>query len=190
MVDEIAEFFRVRHSLLADILRDRAFLESVSVLARETVKVLKQGGKVLFCGNGGSFADCLHICAELTGRYMREGRKPLPGIVLGANYSSLTAISNDYSYEEVFVRELKGIACSGDMLWGLSTSGKSRNVLLAMEEGRRRNLVCVGLSRAADTPLKNLSDIYVGVPSESTPLIQEIHKMVGHIVCEYIDREF
>lgn len=186
----LQEKLRQRKEVLERIGESAELLDEVLRVAQVAREVLQQGGRIFLCGNGGSFVDALHIAAELTGRYYYEGRKPLPAQVLGSNPASLTAISNDYSYEEVFARELRAFARRGDMLWGLTTSGKSLNVLRAMETAGDLGLIRVGFCRAGETPLRSRVDFYLGIPATETPLIQEGHKILGHLICEMLDAYF
>jgi len=148
---------------------------------------MSAGGALLVCGNGGSAADAQHIAAELTGRFFRD-RRPLPALALHGNTSSLTAIGNDYGYDEVFAREVGAHGREGDVLLALSTSGNSRNVLRAIETAREKRMAVVGLTGADGGKMADLCDICLRVPSESTPRIQECHILIGHTICELLER--
>ena len=140
----------------------------------------------MFCGNGGSAADAQHLAAELMGRFMID-RAPLPAMALTVNSSAMTAIANDYSYEEVFDRQLRGIGRSGDVLVAISTSGNSGNVVRAIEAAREINILTIGLTGESGGRMGNLCDICIRVPSASTPRIQEMHIAVGHCLCELVE---
>jgi len=152
-----------------------------------TTEVLNHNGKVLLFGNGGSAADAQHIAAELTGRYKTE-RRGLPAIALTTDTSALTAIGNDYGYERVFDRQVEALANPGDLLIGISTSGNSENVCRALEKGRGIGCKTIGLSGRDGGKMNDLCDLNIIVPSDDTPRIQEMHIMIGHIICEAVDQ--
>ena len=139
------------------------------------------------CGNGGSAADAQHIAAELTGRFFRD-RRPLRALPLHGNISSLTAIGNDYGYDEVFAREVGAHGREGDVLLAISTSGNSPNVLRAIEAARQQRMAVIGLTGADGGKMRDLCDICLHVPSRSTPRIQECHILIGHTICELLER--
>ncbi len=153
-----------------------------SLLAR----CLMSGGKLMFCGNGGSAADSQHLAAELTGRFIKD-RRPLAAIALNTDTSALTCISNDYSYDEVFSRQVLGLGRAGDCLIGISTSGQSRNVIRAVEAARQLGIQTVGLLGRDGGQLKTLTDVSVTVPSQITARIQEMHILIGHTLCGLIE---
>ncbi|MDD3311895.1 D-sedoheptulose 7-phosphate isomerase [Pseudodesulfovibrio sp.] len=155
-------------------------------IARTMAVCLASGGKVMFCGNGGSAADSQHLAAEFTNRFKLE-RPPLPGLALTTDTSALTAIGNDYSFEEVFSKQLQALGRPGDILLGLSTSGASANVIRAMREARRADIVTVGFSGQTGGEMATVSDFLVTVPSSDTPVIQEIHIAAGHMLCHLVD---
>lgn len=148
--------------------------------------VLRSGGKILWCGNGGSAADSQHLAAELVGRFRRE-RRGLASIALTTDTSILTAIANDYGYEAVFSRQIEAIANPGDMLVGLSTSGNSPNVVSALELARSRGLVTVGLTGRGGGKIANAVDYLIAVASRDTARIQEAHILAGHMLCDWIE---
>jgi D-sedoheptulose 7-phosphate isomerase len=150
-------------------------------------EVLTSGRKVLLCGNGGSAADAQHIAAELVGCYEKQ-RRSWPAIALTTDTSALTAVSNDLGYEQVFARQVLGLAQPGDVLVAISTSGKSKNVLRAAEQAREVGCKTIALTGATAEPLASLCDIMVAVPSKRTSRIQEMHITVGHLWCEMVDR--
>jgi len=150
---------------------------------------IRRGGKVMLCGNGGSAADAQHIAAELSRRFKRE-RSALPGIALTTDTSALTAIGNDYGYERVFSRQLEAIAREGDLLVDISTSGNSANVIRAIESARERGCAVLGLSGKGGGAMNGICDMNIVVPSDDTARIQEMHIMIGHIICQIVDDNF
>lgn len=148
---------------------------------------LAAGGRLLIAGNGGSAADAQHIAAELTGRFQRE-RRPFPSIALHANGSALTAIGNDYGFDHVFARELAAHAREGDVLLAISTSGNSRNILLAIEAARGLKVATIGLTGESGGAMRMKCDLCLCVPSKSTPRIQEMHITIGHTICELVEK--
>jgi len=162
--------------------------DTILRIAEEVTRTLKEGGKIIIFGNGGSAADAQHIAAELMGKYLMD-REPLPAISLTVNTSSLTAIANDYSYSDVFLRQLKGIARKGDLVWGISTSGNSENVVKALKWAREKGIKTVGFTGEGGGRMKEYCDLIFEVPSKSTPRIQELHITAGHIICEIVEEE-
>lgn len=162
----------------------RSLIEAV---AQAMIETLRTGGRVFFCGNGGSAADAQHLAAELTGRYYKD-RPPLPAEALHVNTSFLTAVANDYSYEEAYARLLRGWGRTGDLLWAMSTSGNSPNVLHAIDTARVLGMKTVGLTGASGGKMLGRCDYLIRVPSTDTPRIQEAHMLIGHIVCEIVER--
>jgi len=153
------------------------------------VETLKRGNKILLCGNGGSAADAQHIAAELTGRYKTE-RRGLPAVALTTDTSALTAIGNDYGYDRVFERQTEALAREGDLLLGISTSGNSANVLLALQKARELGCFTLGLSGREGGRMNAVCDLNLVIPSEDTPRIQEMHIMIGHLLCSMVDKAF
>ena len=150
-------------------------------------EALSSGRKVLLCGNGGSAADAQHIAAELVGCYEKQ-RRSWPAIALTTDTSALTAVSNDLGYEQVFARQVAGLAQAGDVLIAISTSGKSKNVLRAAEAAREIGCMTIALTGATADPLGSLCDIALAVPSTRTSRVQEAHITVGHLWCEMVDQ--
>jgi len=153
------------------------------------VEVLKKGNKILLCGNGGSAADAQHIAAELTGRYKSE-RGALPSIALTTDTSALTAIGNDYGYDTIFARQVEALAHKGDLLIAISTSGNSRNILLALKAAKALGCLTLGFCGRDGGAMNHLCDINLVVPSHNTPRIQEMHILFGHTICQVIDNAF
>jgi D-sedoheptulose 7-phosphate isomerase len=179
----IQSSLNVKNALLADA----SFHSLVASIGLSIADALRKGQKIFFFGNGGSAADAQHLAAELTGRYLID-RSSLPAIALTANTSSITAISNDYSYELVFARQLQGLSSKGDVAFGISTSGNSANVLRAFEVAAERELLTVGMTGKDGGGMKDVVDHCICVPSDDTPRIQECHILVGHIICEIIEK--
>ena len=167
-------------------LADDALLARVQTVADRCVASLRAGGQVYWCGNGGSAADAQHLAAELTGRFYYD-RPPLSSEALHANTSYLTAVANDYGYDEVFSRLLRGVGKPGDVLIGLSTSGNSINILKAFTTAREVGVHTVGFTGEGGGALGAVSDVLVDVPSTDTPRIQEVHMLFGHTVCELVE---
>ncbi|GAB6074836.1 D-sedoheptulose 7-phosphate isomerase [Nautilia lithotrophica] len=153
------------------------------------LSALKTGNKVMLCGNGGSAADSQHIAAELSGRFKKE-RIPLAGIALTTDTSALTAIGNDYGYEYVFSRQLEALGKEGDVLIAISTSGNSPNVIKAIESAKKTGIKVITLSGKDGGKMKEMGDVNIVIPSNDTPRIQEMHIMVGHMICALIDEGF
>jgi D-sedoheptulose 7-phosphate isomerase len=168
------------------ILNDAKMLDTVQQVANEMVKTLKLGGRIYFCGNGGSAADAQHLAAEFSGRFYTD-RKALPAEALHCNTSYLTAVANDYSYDVVYARLVDGIANEGDFIVGLSTSGNSGNIVKAFESARAKKVITVGFTGKDGGKMRGLSDYLFNVPSTDTPRIQESHIMLGHIVCQLVE---
>jgi D-sedoheptulose 7-phosphate isomerase len=153
------------------------------------VNAFKNGNKVLFCGNGGSAADAQHLAAEFSGRFYTD-RDALPAEALHVNTSYLTAVANDYSYDVVYSRIIKGIGKKGDVLVGLSTSGNSGNIVKAFETAKEKGMITIGLTGATGGKMKELSDNLLNVPSTDTPRIQESHILLGHIICQLVEEQY
>lgn len=168
------------------ILKDPVILETLQTIVDKIVICYQNGGKVLFCGNGGSAADAQHLAAELSGRFYYD-RPPLYSEALHVNTSYLTAVANDYSYEEVYARLIKAMGRKGDILIGLSTSGNSGNILRALAEAKQQEMLTFGLTGESGGKMKLLCDLTVCIPSSVTPRIQESHILVGHIICELVE---
>jgi D-sedoheptulose 7-phosphate isomerase len=183
-VDRITEIWS-EHLAVARLLSD--LTSGVSNAVDLIYASLASGGQLLVGGNGGSAADAQHITAELTGRFLRD-RQPLRAIALHANTSSLTAIGNDYGFERVFARELSAHARPGDVLLAISTSGNSRNILLAIEAAREAAVSVIGMTGESGGMMKAACDLCLCVPSRSTARIQEMHITIGHAICELLEQ--
>lgn len=163
--------------------------DSLEIAAKLCIESLKNGGKILIFGNGGSAADAQHIAAELVGRYKAE-RKGLAAIALTTDTSALTSISNDYGYKRVFDRQVEALANEGDAVIGISTGGSSANVISALKLANKLGCKTIGLSGRDGGEMNTLCDINLVVPAEDTPRIQEMHIVIGHTICHLIDQEF
>lgn len=158
----------------------------LAAISERCAAALDEGRHLFFCGNGGSAADAQHIAAELVGRFMKE-RRPLPATALTTNTSTITAIGNDYGYDDVFSRQLEGLAKTGDIFFGFSTSGNSKNVVKAIESARKMGVYTIGVTGAGGGKMAAMCDECLKVPSHSTPRIQEMHIAIGHMLCATID---
>jgi D-sedoheptulose 7-phosphate isomerase len=167
-----------------DLLSDSSLLHAVAIVADEMVSTIQRGGRVIFAGNGGSAADAQHLAAEFVSRFAFD-RPGLPSISLSTDTSIITAIGNDYGYERVFSRQLEAQAKPGDLFIGISTSGKSQNILLAFEACRKLGVVSVALCGISG--VKAEVDHLICVPSEKTPRIQECHILIGHALCKQVE---
>lgn len=182
----IKEAIRQSIEIKKHILSDANLLQVINDVAKTCTEAFRMGNKVLFCGNGGSAADAQHLAAEFSGRFYYD-RPPLPSEALHVNTSYLTAVANDYSFEEVYARLLKGTARAGDVLFCISTSGNSRNIIRALEVARELGVIGVGMTGESGGKMRNLCDFLINVPSSDIPRIQESHIMIGHIICELVE---
>lgn len=169
--------------------RSRINTGQIRSIARRIVDSLNNGGKLVTFGNGGSAADAQHFVAELTGHFSTE-RNPLAAICLNTNVSSITAIANDYSYDDVFSRQVKALVNHGDVVVGITTSGNSKNVINAVEEARKRGAYTIAMTGKSGGKIKSAASETVNVESDDTPIIQEMHIAVIHMICLEIDRIF
>ncbi len=182
-------FFRAITDHLEVIKSIPAQQELLERIASVMTDTLRKGRKILWCGNGGSAADCQHLAAEIVGRFRRE-RRGLPSIALTTDTSILTAVANDYGYDAVFARQVEAIAQPGDLLVGISTSGNSRNVVAAMETARAQQMKTVGFTGEGGGRMAALSDHLFAVPSRDTARIQEAHILAGHMLCDWIELDW
>lgn len=175
--DKISKNFLNVKSLSAEIQR----------LSECCINTIKNGNKILFCGNGGSAADSQHLAAELVGRY-KFNRKAINSIALTTDTSIITAVANDFGYEQIFARQVEGIGQEGDLLFGISTSGNSKNVLLAFEQAKKNKLKTVALTGNDGGEMLKVADYKINVPSNITNNIQEMHIAIGHVICDLIEK--
>lgn len=173
--------------IMCAMLENDALLARVEAAAQACITALSKGGKILLAGNGGSAADAQHIAGEFVSRFAFD-RPGLPAIALTTDTSILTAIGNDYGYEKLFARQVQAHAQKGDVLIAYSTSGKSPNVLAALQEAKKMGVVCIGMTGNRGGPMQALCDHYLDVPSADTPKIQEGHAVLGHILCGLVER--
>ena len=169
------------------ILNNNSLLDIIKQVTDECIKALQNDGKILFCGNGGSAADAQHLAAELSGRFYYD-REPLFAEALHVNTSYLTAVANDYSYDEIFSRMVKAKGRKGDVLIGISTSGNSENIIRAFETANKIGVTTVGMTGKTGGKMKDYCCYLINVPSTDTPRIQEAHILIGHIICELIEK--
>ncbi len=170
------------------IVTNETLLLKIEQVTKAVAQAFANGNKVLFCGNGGSAADAQHLAAEFSGRFYTD-RDPLPSEALHCNTSYLTAVANDYSFDVVYSRMVKGMGKPGDVLIGLSTSGNSVNIIKAMEQATAIGMITVCFTGETGGKLKDNCTYLINVPSKDTPRIQESHIMIGHIVCELVEKE-
>ena len=189
MKDKIKKIISESVSVKNSILQKEHLLDTVDEVASLMVKALKQGNRIYFCGNGGSAADAQHLAAEFSGRFYVD-RDALPAEALHCNTSYITAVGNDYGYDLVYARLIKGIGTKGDFLVGLSTSGNSINIIKAFEVAREKGIITVGFTGESGGKMKGLCDYLLNVPSSDTPRIQESHIMLGHIVCQLVEEQY
>lgn len=180
----------IRNSIATkqQILDSAELLSVIEQVTEVVARAFREGHKVLFCGNGGSAADAQHLAAEFSGRFYTD-RNPLPSEALHCNTSYLTAVANDYGYDVVYSRIVKGTGRKGDVLVSLSTSGNSVNILKAMEQARELGMVNIAFTGETGGKMKEWSDYLINVPSTDTPRIQESHIMIGHIICQLVEEQ-
>ena len=179
---QIEESITTKQLLIGNGLND---IEEAAGLLIDAINTSK---KILWCGNGGSAADAQHLAAEFSGRYYLN-RPPLHAEALHTDTSFMTAVSNDLSFDDVYARLIQGIGKQGDILIGMSTSGNSKNVIKALEEAKKKNIIAIGFTGKANGNMKPCCDYLINVPSDDTPRIQECHLMLGHAICELVEKE-
>lgn len=184
MLQEITESI----SILNHVKMDDRLLETISEVGEAITSVLRSGNKVMFAGNGGSAADSQHLAAELVGRFSMD-RPGLPGMALTTDSSILTAVGNDYGFDKVFERQVFAHGVKGDMLIGISTSGRSINIIKALRAAREKGMISVALTGFDGGDMKELCDYNIRVPSNVTQKIQEIHILIGHSICAYAEKQ-
>ena len=187
MINYITVQIQETQRVMSAMLADAALLARVEAAAEACIHAMKRGNKLLLAGNGGSAADAQHIAGEFVSRFAFD-RPGLPAIALTTDTSILTAIGNDYGYDKLFARQVQAHAQKGDIFIAYSTSGKSPNVIAALQEAKNLGVVCVGMTGNRGGPMKELCDHYLDVPSADTPKIQEGHAVLGHILCGLVVR--
>ena len=186
MSDKIKSIIAASIEVKQQLLQDETIIQRLKQVTDVITQAFTAGNKVLFCGNGGSAADAQHLAAEFTGRFYSD-RNPLPSEALHVNTSFLTAVANDYSYDQIYERAIKAHGKSGDVLVAISTSGNSKNCLLAMQEAKRRGMMVVAFTGATGGKMKDDCEYLFNIPSNDTPRIQESHILIGHILCELVE---
>ncbi|PSR11336.1 MAG: phosphoheptose isomerase [Bacteroidetes bacterium] len=186
MQDQIRKVIESSIAVKQLVLEDAAMLALIEEVVRCCIDVYERDGKILFCGNGGSAADAQHLAAELSGRFYYD-RPPLYAEALHVNTSYLTAVANDYGYDESYARMVRAAGRPGDLLFALSTSGNSPNVLRAAAAARAAGMTVIGFTGQAGGQLATQCDHFLAVPSTDTPRIQEVHLLVGHLICELVE---
>ena len=171
------------------VLQNEGLLKTIAASVDVIVNAFRKGNRVYFCGNGGSAADAQHLAAEFSGRFYTN-RKALPAEALHCNTSYLTAVANDYGFDEIYSRLIDGIGDGGDVLIGLSTSGTSANIIKALETAKKKEMITIGFTGKSGGTMKPLCDHLINIPSTDTPRIQESHIMVGHIICQLVEEKY
>jgi D-sedoheptulose 7-phosphate isomerase len=171
-----------------ELLENETLIKQIVEIADLIIKAFKTEKKLLFCGNGGSAADAQHLAAEFSGRYYLN-RAPLHAEALHTDTSFMTAVANDFSFDQVYSRLIKGIGKDGDILIGMSTSGNSKNVTKALEQAKKQGLITIGFTGKKGGEMNNHCDLIINIPSNDTPRIQECHLMLGHAICELVEKE-
>lgn len=171
------------------VVNDEGLQGTVEACIEAIIKAFRDGNKILFCGNGGSAADAQHLAAEFSGRFYTD-RDPLPAEALHVNTSYLTAVANDYSFDVVYSRMVKGMGKKGDVLVALSTSGNSPNIIKAVEAAKEQQMITIGFTGGSGGKMKELCDHLLNVPSSVTPRIQESHILLGHIICQLVEEKY
>ena len=185
--DPIAAHFERSLAALTRAAQDAALLATSRAIAAAMIAALRSGNKLLIIGNGGSAADAQHIAAEIVGRY-KQDRPAYAAMALTTDTSALTALANDYGFEQVFARQVEGLGQRGDVLLALSTSGRSPNILAALRAARERGLVTIGFTGSKGEALRSLCDHLLVAPSDDTPVVQQIHLAVAHGICDEIEQ--
>lgn len=187
-ISRITDYFRRSREVFEQAAASPELAETVAEIARRIAAAFRAGNKLLVAGNGGSAADAQHIAAEFLSRF-RFDRAPLPAIALTTDTSILTAVGNDYGFEQVFARQVRGLGRAGDVLLAISTSGRSPNVLLALEAARACGLTRIGFTGRRGEPLRQACDLCLVAPSDETALIQQVHLMAAHAVCGLVEED-
>lgn len=183
----LAGFFDRSLAALQHAAQDRELLSLIAEISRSIEASLRAGGKLLIAGNGGSAADAQHLAAEFLSRFLAD-RRPLPAVALTTNSSVLTAVGNDFGFENIFERQVRGLGLPGDVFLAISTSGRSPNILLALKAAHEAGLVTVGFCGAADSEMRGLCRYFLAAPSTETAIVQQIHIVAGHAICALVER--
>ncbi len=188
MQQQITDILKQSIAVKQNIIQSPALIAEIELVVEKLVTAFSNGNKVLFCGNGGSAADAQHLSAEFSGRFYTD-RDPLPSEALHCNTSYITAVGNDYGFELIYSRIVKGIGRPGDVLIGLSTSGNSANITNALQVAKEIGMITVGFTGETGGKMKGLCDHLLNVPSNDTPRIQESHITIGHIMCQLVEEK-
>ena len=188
-MDKIKKIIKASIDTKQSVLQNEGLLKTIEASVEVIVNAFRKGNRVYFCGNGGSAADAQHLAAEFSGRFYTD-RKALPAEALHCNTSYLTAVANDYSFDEIYSRLIDGIGEKGDILVGLSTSGNSPNILKAFNTAKKKEMITIGLTGKSGGEMRTLCDHLINIPSTDTPRIQESHIMVGHIICQLVEEKY
>jgi D-sedoheptulose 7-phosphate isomerase len=183
------EFLQSLNELRGLLNKTEGLYDSIAMSAEKIIYSIKNGGKLMICGNGGSAADAQHMAAEFVNRFLKE-RAPLPAIALSVDTSNITSIANDYSFDEIFSKQVEALGKNGDVLIGISTSGNSNNVLRAIEAAKKRNIFTIGLLGKDGGKIGQFADLSLIVESNSTPRIQEMHILIIHTICQIVEEGF
>jgi D-sedoheptulose 7-phosphate isomerase len=188
-MDKIKKLIKSSIDTKQSVLQNEGLLKTIAISVEVIVNAFRSGNRVYFCGNGGSAADAQHLAAEFSGRFYTD-RKALPAEALHCNTSYLTAVANDYSFDDIYSRLIDGIGEAGDVLIGLSTSGNSANIVKAFETAKKKTMITIGFTGKSGGNMKPFCDHLINIPSTDTPRIQESHIMVGHIICQLVEEKY
>jgi len=188
-MDKIKKIIKASIDTKQSVLQNEGLLKTIAASVDVIVNAFRNGKRVYFCGNGGSAADAQHLAAEFSGRFYTD-RKALPAEALHCNTSYLTAVANDYGFDEIYSRLIEGIGEAGDVLIGLSTSGNSPNIIKAFTTAKKKEMITIGFTGKSGGEMRTLCDHLINIPSTDTPRIQEIHIMVGHIICQLVEEKY
>ncbi len=186
--NDIKNIIQKSIDLKRQLLEDEYYTKKIHIASNIVTNTFKSGRKVFFCGNGGSAADAQHLSTELSGRFYLD-RAPLFAEALHVNTSFLTAVANDFGYEEIYARMVQAKGSEGDVLVGISTSGNSPNIIRALQQAKEQKLITIGMTGETGGKMAEYCDVLLNVPSTDTPRIQECHILIGHIICELVERE-
>ncbi len=189
MKEQIQQLIKASIDTKRQVLSNDGLLKIVANATDVIVSAFKAGNHVYFCGNGGSAADAQHLAAEFSGRFYKD-RNALPAEALHCNTSYLTAVANDYSFDLIYARLIQGLGKEGDILFGLSTSGNSKNIVEAFKTAKSKNMITIGFTGETGGAMKELSDYLINIPSTDTPRIQESHMLLGHIICQLVEEKY
>lgn len=187
-IKQIRQIIETSIAVKQKLLLNPDLLQTVEQIVQATVAAYQLDKRVYFCGNGGSAADAQHLAAEFSGRFYIN-RKPLYAEALHVNTSYITAVANDFSYNDIYSRMIEAAGRKGDILFAISTSGNSQNIINAIEVAKNQGVICVGMTGETGGKMKELCDFLLNVPSKETPRIQESHILLGHIICELVEKQ-